>query len=134
MDCHDDRELYAEIDGKEVSAFINYPRYANSIHVTEGCISCHWDVDPDDLDFSGLCYDQRRDYFWIISDQGKRWFLYDWNSNQVIQSAKLSYQKKGKDREIKKAEGVAIAPHTQRLYIVSDEEVKLYVFEIREDQ
>ena len=49
MDCHDDRELFAEIDGKEVSAFINYPRYANSVHVTEGCISCHWDVDPEDL-------------------------------------------------------------------------------------
>ena len=93
---------------------------------------CDPKVAADDLDFSGLCYDQSRDCFWVISDKGQRWFLYDWNRNQVIQSAKLEYERKGKERTIEKAEGVAIAPDTQRLYIVSDEEIRLYVFEICE--
>ena len=90
------------------------------------------EVGADELDFSDLCYDLRRDRFWIISDKAKRLFLYDWNGNKVIQSSKLGYGKNGKYREIKKAEGVVIDPDANRLYVVSDEEVRLYVFDIRE--
>jgi len=90
------------------------------------------EVGVDKLDFSDLCYDQYRDHFWIISDKAKRLFLYDWKSNKVIQSSKLGYGKNGKYREIKKAEGVAIDLDANRLYVVSDEEVRLYVFDIRE--
>ncbi len=90
------------------------------------------DVDADDLDFSDLCYDQRRDRFWIISDKARRLFLYDWKGNQVIQSSTLGYGENGGYREIEKAEGVAIDPDANRLYVVSDEEARLYVFDIRE--
>ncbi|NES80461.1 MAG: hypothetical protein F6K10_02855 [Moorea sp. SIO2B7] len=90
------------------------------------------EVGAEELDFSDICYDQSRDRFWIVSDKAKRLFLYDWKENKVIQSAKLGYGKQGAYREIKKAEGVAIDPEANRLYVVSDEEARLYVFDIRE--
>ena len=90
------------------------------------------EVSADEIDFSDLCYDQSRDCFWIISDEAKRLFLYDWKRNKVIQSAKLGYGKDGEYQEIEKAEGVAIDPDTNRLYVVSDEEARLYVYDIRE--
>ena len=89
-------------------------------------------VGADKLDFSDLCYDERRDLFWIISDKAKRLFLYDWKGNKVIQSCKLGYEKDGEYWEIEKAEGVAIDPDANRLYVVSDKEARLYVFDIRE--
>ena len=58
--------------------------------------------------------------------------MYDWKANKVMQSARLGYGNKGKYREIEKAEGVAIDPDTHRLYVVSDKEARLYVFDIRE--
>lgn len=88
-------------------------------------------VEPD---FSGLCYDPHRDCFWVISDKAKRWFLYDWNANAVLQNDRLRYIKKGKVKDIEKAEGVAISSEGDRLYVVSDEEARLYIFEIYSDK
>jgi uncharacterized protein YjiK len=88
------------------------------------------EVDPDEIDFSDLCY-QGPEHFWIISDKAKRLFLYDWKGNKVMQSAKLGYGHDGEYEEIEKAEGVAIDPDANRLYVVSDEEARLYVFDIR---
>jgi uncharacterized protein YjiK len=98
--------------------------YENGFHDTE--------VGADDLDFSDICYDQSRDRFWIISDKARRLFLYDWKENKVIQSSKLGYGKNATYREVKKAEGVAIDPDANHLYVVSDEKARLYVFDIRE--
>ena len=64
-------------------------------------------VDADEIDFSDLC-NQSRDYFWIISDEAKRLFLYDWKTNKVMQSAKLGYGHDGEYKEIEKAEGVTL--------------------------
>lgn len=88
------------------------------------------EVDADEIDFSDLCY-QSQDYFWIISDEAKRLFLYDWKTNKVLQSAKLGYGHDGEYKEIEKAEGVTIDPDANRLYVASDEEARLYVFDIR---
>lgn len=85
----------------------------------------------DKLDFSGICYDRNRKYFWIVSDKGQRLFLYDWQQNKVIQSHALGYCINGEYREIKKAEGVTIDPGSNRLFVVSDNEARLYVFDIR---
>ena len=90
------------------------------------------DVSGDKLDFSGICYDRRRARFWIVSDKAKRLFLYDWKENKVIQSSTLGYDSKGEYWEIKKAEGVAIDTDSNRLYVVSDKEARLYIFDIRE--
>jgi len=89
------------------------------------------DLESDEIDFSDICYDQSRGLFWIISDKARRLYLYDHAANKVLQSSKLLYTKKGKNKDIKKAEGVAIDPDEKRLYIVSDETARLYVFDIR---
>jgi uncharacterized protein YjiK len=88
--------------------------------------------DDEEVDFSGICYDECRDCFWIVSDKARRLFLYDWNQNEVTQSAALGYSKDGKYKEIKKAEGIAVDPDNNRLYMVSDKDSRLYVFDIRE--
>ena len=93
---------------------------------------CDSELSTEDLDFSDLCYDESRDKFWIISDKAKRLFLYDWQENKVLQSSKLGYGKNGKYREIEKAEGIAINPNANHLYVVSDKEARLYIFDIRE--
>lgn len=89
------------------------------------------DVDGGEIDFSGLQYDSTRSLFWIVSDEAKRLYLYDWDQDQVIQSAALGYEKDGEFQEIEKAEGLAIDPQSHRLYVVSDEEGRLYVFDLR---
>ena len=93
---------------------------------------CDNDLDTKQIDFSDLCYDEHRNLFWIISDKAKRLFLYDWKANKVRQSFILGYTKDGDYKKIKKAEGVAINPDANRLYIVSDQEARLYKFDIRE--
>ncbi len=90
------------------------------------------DLNSDEIDFSGICYDSSRHCFWIVSDKAKRLFLYDCAAEKVTQSFRLGYAHKGKYREIEKAEGVEIDPDSNRLYIVSDKEAMLYVFDIRE--
>ena len=49
----------------------------------------------------------------------------------MLQSLKLGYGHDCEYREIEKAEGIAIDPDENRLYIVSDETARLYTFDIR---
>lgn len=49
MDCHEDDTLVKDRHGIPISLFIDYDLYGRSVHADEGCISCHEDVDPDDL-------------------------------------------------------------------------------------
>ncbi|MCB0096881.1 MAG: SdiA-regulated domain-containing protein [Caldilineaceae bacterium] len=84
-----------------------------------------------ELDFSGLFYDATRHNFWIVSDRGRRLFLYDWNANRVLESMALAYTLDGRPQEIEKAEGVAFDSTNSRLYVVSDAEARLYLFEVR---
>jgi len=84
------------------------------------------------IDYSGLCfYSTSNQIFWIVSDKSKRIFLYDWEKDKVIKSFPLAYSKNGKEREIEKAEGITYNPDNKRLYIVSDEEARLYVFDFK---
>ena len=89
------------------------------------------DVEAAKIDVSGLQYDPTRSSFWIVSDRAKRLFLYDLERDQVVQSATLGYENDGEFREIEKAEGVAIDAQNHRLYVVSDAEARLYVFDLR---
>ncbi|MGB0386371.1 MAG: SdiA-regulated domain-containing protein [Ardenticatenaceae bacterium] len=88
------------------------------------------DVDEKELDYSGITYDPTRACFWIISDKARRLFLYDWTSNQVIETFPLNYPLDGETHEIVKAEGVTLDLNNNRLYLVSDKEARLYLFEI----
>lgn len=88
-------------------------------------------VPADKVDFSDICFDASRKAYWIVSDKAKRVYLYDPQSNRVVHSAPLGYAKNGKYREVGKAEGVSYDHETSQLYVVSDEEAKLYVFAVR---
>ncbi len=49
LDCHSDRTLKTERNGKPFSLFINGKSFAASIHGDISCVGCHDDVKPDDL-------------------------------------------------------------------------------------
>ncbi len=88
-------------------------------------------LSADKIDFSGLCYDTTRKAFWIVSDKAKRVYLYDGAANRVVHSAPLGYGVDGDYEEVEKAEGIAVDPAANRLYVVSDKEARLYVFDVR---
>ena len=48
-DCHSDPTLTTEKNGKVIQLFINSNRFKNSAHGENGCISCHDDIDEEDL-------------------------------------------------------------------------------------
>ena len=85
-----------------------------------------------EIDYSGICYDPTRAAFWIVSDKAQRLFLYDPLVDAVLQDAALGYVEKGTYQEIEKAEGIAVDPENKRLYVVSDSEARLYVFDLRD--
>lgn len=96
------------------------------------------DVAVERIDFSGIVYDEERAVFWIVSDKAKRLYLYDWRADAVLQSTPLFYEQDGKTRLINKAEGVAIDPVSNRLYVVQDrddpdDDLLLYVFAVHWD-
>ncbi|MFA3782391.1 cytochrome c3 family protein [Melioribacteraceae bacterium 4301-Me] len=49
LDCHGDRTLTTESNGKVISLFVNGKIFSNSIHEQISCTGCHTDVDPDNL-------------------------------------------------------------------------------------
>jgi len=49
FDCHGDRSFSKTVKGRRISLFINQKIFEKSIHGDEGCVSCHSDVDADDL-------------------------------------------------------------------------------------
>lgn len=69
MECHGERDFTMERDGKEISIFVNWDHYQNSIHGENGCISCHEDIEEvphedelADVDCSG-CHDEAAEKF-----------------------------------------------------------------------
>ena len=90
----------------------------------------HPKLGPRRLDFSGLSYDSQRDTLWIASDQGQCLFHYDWNRNQVLQRLDLRLNDGGKPKRVRKAEGIAVDSERGRVYVVSDRDAELYVFQL----
>ena len=70
-------------------------------------------------DYSGITWDPHQAAFWIVSDQSKTISLWAPGAG-VRQSYTLN---------LPTIEGVAFDPATHRIYLVSDTEHKLYVFE-----
>lgn len=49
MECHGDKTLTTERNGKTISLFVNGKSFTISVHKEKGCIGCHSDIDPEDL-------------------------------------------------------------------------------------
>ena len=75
------------------------------------------------LDVSGITYDARRGRFWIVSDTGKRVYLYDPDTQTAV-SAKLTFERDGESKKVKNAEGVALSADGSILFVVTDNEEK----------
>lgn len=45
MDCHSDKELTTEKDGKTISLYVDEEVFKQSLHGENGCISCHEEAD-----------------------------------------------------------------------------------------
>ncbi len=45
LDCHGEADLTVEVDGKEMSLYVDGEDYASSIHADNGCVSCHVQAD-----------------------------------------------------------------------------------------
>lgn len=73
-----------------------------------------------ELDVSGLCHDPRRARLWISSDTGQCVFLYDPVAATAI-CLPLKYERDGKRKPVKNAEGVALNAAGTRLHIVTDD-------------
>ncbi len=49
MMCHEDPDLTKERNGRTVSMFIDTSVFSGSVHHSNSCVSCHSDIDVDDL-------------------------------------------------------------------------------------
>lgn len=79
--------------------------------------------DDDDLDVSGIAHDPVRGRFWIVSDSGKRLFLYD-PEKRDAQSVELFRRKDGEKKSLKNAEGIALHPDGDMLFVITDDKKK----------
>ena len=84
------------------------------------------------LDVSGLAVDGPTGCLWIVSDRGRRLFLFDPAGTGPAQSFALGWLDGKKARDIPHAEGIAHAPQADRLYIVNDDgkASRLFTFEV----
>lgn len=82
------------------------------------------------VDCSGICCDPAGAAFWIVSDQARRVYHYELRTGRVSHSAVLSYSRNGRYGEIEKAEGVAYDARSNRLFVVSDAEARIYTYAV----
>src|SRR6056297_1637290 len=71
-------------------------------------------------DLSGICYDRRRQSFWLVSDKSEKLFL--WNKTEGI---KFEF-----DLNYDKFEGIYYIEQENNIYIVNDEKNKLYYYKL----
>ena len=93
----------------------------------------HPELKAERLDLSGLSYDSSSDTLWIVSDKGRYLFQYDWAGDTVLQRLDLTISTGEKTKRIRKPEGVAFDPRRKRMYVVSDRDADLYVFNLHDD-
>jgi uncharacterized protein YjiK len=71
------------------------------------------------LDYSGVCYDEKKDKYWILSDESSSLYLWDSINGVTEIYSGICPQ----------AEGIAIDFVNSLIFIVSDSEERLYVYE-----
>jgi len=73
-------------------------------------------------DYSGLTWDAAKNGLWMLSHESRSLMFWDLKTKQTRSSLKL---------DIEQAEGVALDPVSQRIYIVGDEDRRLFVYGYR---
>lgn len=73
-----------------------------------------------DLDVSGIVYDTSRNALWITSDTGRAVYLFD-TENKTATGFPLTWSNDGQTKPLKNAEGIAVSPNGQRLFVVTDD-------------
>ena len=92
----------------------------------------HPRIKSEKLDFSGLSCDHTRDTIWIISDKGECLFHFNLNEKMVFNRLDLPRASENQSKRVAKSEGIAFDPNKQRLYIVSERECELYIYQLHD--
>ena len=79
------------------------------------------------VDLSGICYDVHRDLFWIVSHEAQCVFGYD----RRIRHVTFRFELRDNDEKgVRQAEGIAVDPTGEKLYVVGDKDEKLFVYRL----
>nr|WP_286193928.1 SdiA-regulated domain-containing protein [Tropicibacter sp. R16_0] len=81
----------------------------------------------DELDVSGIAWSGATESLWILSDKGRRIFVFDYKS-KTTRILDLIYSKKGDLREVKNPEGIALDETNGVLYVLTDNGKKSRLF------
>jgi uncharacterized protein YjiK len=92
----------------------------------------HPRIDSKKLDFSGLSFDHSRNTIWITSDKGECLFHFDWKEQRVLDYLDLPNNSENPSERVSKSEGIAFDPLNQRLYVVSERDCELYIYQLHE--
>ena len=117
--------LLIELDA-ECKTIINYCKL-NEKHGFK-----HPRIKSEKLDFSGLSYDSTSDTIWITSDKGECLFHFNFNDKKVLSRLDLPRESDTQSKRVTKSEGVAFDPNNQRLYIVSERDCELYIYQLHD--
>lgn len=78
----------------------------------------HAETRQSELDLSGICYDEQTRLLWILSHKAQTVFLYNLKKEKFVDAFSLSYTNKaGEKKKIHQAEGLALIPDTNYVYI-----------------
>ena len=92
----------------------------------------HPRIKSEKLDFSGLSYDYTSDTIWITSDKGECLFHFNFDDKQVLNRLDLPRESDTQSKRVAKSEGIAFDPNNQRLYIVSERDCELYIYQLHD--
>jgi uncharacterized protein YjiK len=92
----------------------------------------HPRIKSEKLDFSGLSYDYTSDSIWITSDKGECLFNFNFNEKKVLSRLDLPRDSGTQSKRVAKSEGIAFDPNNQRLYIVSERDCELYIYQLHD--
>ena len=92
----------------------------------------HPRIKSEKLDFSGLSYDYTSDTIWITSDKGECLFHFNFDDKKVLNRLDLPRESDTQSKRVAKSEGIAFDPNNQRLYIVSERDCELYIYQLHD--
>ena len=92
----------------------------------------HPRIKSEKLDFSGLSCDYTSDTIWITSDKGECLFHFNFVDKKVLNRLDLPRESDTQSKRVAKSEGIAFDPNNRRLYIVSERDCELYIYQLHD--